>query len=1180
MAHETDLSGVNSQGSEINLDLSGGGLDMDFSDNDLFGSDGVNFDFGDGDSVQFDFGEPLGDVADPDIDFSDGDELNLSIQVEGFDFDDEDIFGGADLSRIANEYYQNICEVLEKMQPTQVKSDDKFTLNRADFPYLDSRGTSALSKLILAKAEEQKNLPKERRLSSEEAAEEIFEKFSELIPGTSSGKYDEFIDTTASIFENFFKRASATSTKVKPKFANLVDMQRLREAQMTCYLNGYLWNQVSVCLSDPKVSRDQLVNPPGSGMYNVAVIGTAMEFYNERLKEEGRVPVTVRSMTTGDLLDCITYVLNRQNMMTTLHLSQDAVTGMSAGELLRRYVLQENAEGMFDWSLFQVSNPVAPLMKNVGNVSLSAFERVSINYPSIQQVKNMGESELATFLGNLQPLHMMLISPFIKGKDGKPRAYTDSVTHELLYYIYYLLGYATNKGHGPGGFVDYMMALNMFFVSMYVDSPYTNPVMYYTPSPTSDKQAFDLNFIVNEQSYSVRSDSVLATVIGDSSKTYIFPSVYPVSSDSREVKKLDEDGTFTPPTCVLLPLNTIYDDLRAEARTTSGSGNKSRLDPSTEYVYTPSLLWVVSRSYSSQSDIDSSIITEAVSNRTANPLLDMLLNYTNKFAPETYPVNPGTVSLDDGYKAFYVREENKSDTLLACVVDQLGNVVSTAGTLGFDEEDNSMIMQYFQGPDDHGTALVKESGQYEVSEFNLQEQDEVKWAPPEDFLHIPPYEDVGIHAKSYMKAVNQRLCKLNALDYDEELEHVRAIISKDLNFVVPAFKMDALLATKLIEDYEEYVKVNGTLEATNMESLRELSKIVLGKSTSPIANTEFWNDGCMAVFDAVKQAKDNTVRYVEHIIDMYDVNVIALQGLAISSTTNLIDLECYMSMHCIPSLHRRLRNLEERMLTLRILNEIGTDIEPILRRASPLLTAYGKVTTSANIDDVENSLKTGMQGGKKIDAMPLTRKVLSSEVGGSTPILKYFALCKNIYGIMSTAISSEDEQEHELYNSLRKCLGLDADGMPEVTQLDEETFVRAPFAISIEEACELNRDKLLALIERGILADTSARVDIHIVKAYDLLLTYGHILFGIELGGLECEDFDDISDYLHSFYTYVGSFVINYCLVTSDSLAEVEGARNRVEAFRNDCTGFSNYEKLLPLMGLDLDTDLRGQWGD
>lgn len=1156
--------------------------DFEFGDS-LFGGGDLGIDFGGDSEFHVDFSEPLGDIPDPDLDDIGDGELDLSIGSDDFGFEESDILESSDITKTTNEYYQGINEIMERMRPPQAKTDDKFTLNAADFPYLEPRAISALSKVMLDKAEEQKKLPENKRLDSEEAAEEIFDTLSELIPLSVSANYDNFIDMCARQYENFFKRASAVSTKIKSRFADIVDRKRLEEARLTCYINGYLWNQVSVFLTDANIQREEPINYMQNGrrVYNVAVIGPAMEFYNEHLQSEGKPPVSIRTMTAGDLFDCVTFVLNRENMMNTLHLSPDTITSLSAGELLRRYVLLEYNEGLFNWDPFQSHIGDASLFGNVNNMALSTLERVDIEFPRPEQLKDMNEIAQQWLQSNLVPMLHMLADTFLQG-DPDGVAYTDSVTQELLYYIYLLQGFyvpAQKRRIGQGTWYDFLMGLSVYFTAMYVGAPYINPVMYYTPSYSADKQAFELHFTVDGQNYSVPDSGLLATVVGDNSKTYIYPSVHAVDSSSKDIKKIGDEGDFTPPTCVLLPLNTIYDELRSDARTAGVSSVKNRLDTSTEYVYTPSLLWVASRSYSSQGDIDSAIISETISNRTTNPLLDMLLNYTNKFEPEVQAVKPGIAAMGDGLKALYVREGSSPDPVLACVVDDMSSVIATAGTLGFDEEDGSAIMQYFTTPDDSGTLVSKNAGEYEVEEYNVVERNVRTMPALERFLDIPAYEDLGVHAKKHLRAVNQRLCKLNAIDYAEELATVRTIISRDLSYVVPAAKFDALLATKAIVEYEKYVQESGALEDTNTESLRELSKIVLGKS-SPIARVEHWSDGCVEVFDKVRNAGDNTVKCIEGILDMYDVNVIALQGLAISNTTNQEDLECYMCLHCIPSLHRRLRDLEERMLMLRVLNEIGQDVLPILRRASPLYTAYCRITTSANIDIVEDSLKSGMKGGKKFDALPLTRKVLASEVGGSTPILKYFALNRNVHGIMSTAICSDDQQERELYDSFYHCLGLDAEGMPAVTELNEETFSKAPFAISINEACEQNRAQLIALIQRGILADTSARVDIHVIKAFDLLCTYGSTLFGIELDSGECEDFEDISEYLTNFYTYVGSFFINYCLVTGDSLAEVEGARNRIEAFRNDYSGFANSEDLLPLSTLELDIDMRGQWGD
>ena len=163
------------------------------------------------------------------------------------------------------------------------------------------------------------------------------------------------------------------------------------------------------------------------------------------------------------------------------------------------------------------------------------------------------------------------------------------------------------------------------------------------------------------------------------------------------------------------------------------------------------------------------------------------------------------------------------------------------------------------------------------------------------------------------------------------------------------------------------------------------------------------------------RASATTVTSLCIYLDQFDSSVLALQGLSNSETSNVVDRSRYMALYALPGVHVRLRMLEEKMLLLRVLNEIGSDIAPILRKRSPLLTAYNDVTTADNLDDMESSLKSGMKGGKQFDAFPLTRKVLNAEVGGSTPILKYFALERNVHGIMATAAYSEDEQEKEIY---------------------------------------------------------------------------------------------------------------------------------------------------------------------
>lgn len=1135
----------------------------------------------DGDGI--DLGEGGLDLSDLTLDEVDQEQRELLYQGsdEASDMNFDDVFGDSiafegslfreeDISSICVDYFMHIREVLERMRPPHVQTDDKFELKATDFPYVSSRNLSALGTLIRDKAMEQQKLPKSKRTSPTEMAEEIYDELVMNIPFNVGAYYQTYVNTCANIYDNFLKRTAAASVNIKPKFVNIVDSGRVDEAAFTFLINGYLWSQISVYLRDERIERERPINysQGGTQYINLSEIGAAMEMYNEYRRTSGEAVITVRDMTVGDLIACVEYTLSQENMMSTLHLSLDEVTGMSNGELLRRYVLLEKEEGLFDTSLLNVSE----VFPEVYRRDTPMLERCNVQFP---EVDAESANDLVRYIS---PAYLFLRAPFFRAnKNQQPEGYTDSITHELLYYIYLILQNGKSRTMlGEGSWTDYLMTITKFLVSMSIDSPYINPVMYYTPSPIPDSDNCELNFSVNGHYFSADADGFLVTVVGDNSHAYMIPQVKAITLETKEARCTEQDKNITVPPCVIIPLNRLYQDLAETIRTSGQATSKSRLDSSTEYVYTPSMPWVVSHSYSSQQDMDSSIVPEAVSNRVSNPLLNMLMNYTNSFDQSTMDVVPGQVVMQDGKIAMFLREGNKLDTTFVGLI-QGEELLAQEGTLGFDE-DGSVIMQYFGEHDTDGTTLMLKQGEYEASTLQFEHSKGSGLPKPSDFFEFKEGAEIGSTARRQLVAINRRLCKLSALDYDEELEEVRTIIARDLSFVIPVSKIDAILSTRLVADFEAYVKETGSLELTNFESLKELSKIILG-DTSILANRREWSDDCMQVFEDIHKCTSNNIAYMLKLFDLFDINVIALQAVSNSCTANELDMKRYMAAHCIPGMHQRLRDLEERMVLLRILQEIGTDVAPILRRKSPMLTAYTKITTAAKLDDVENLLKSGMKGGRKFDAMPLTRKVLSSEIGGSTPILKYFALERNIHGIMSTAICSDDEQERALYNKLYHCLGLDADGMPDVTQLEEKAFQKAPFAVSIYEACEENRGDLLKLIERGLLADTSARIDIRVIKAFDLFVSYGDALFDIAFDSPECEDFSNVSEYLDDFYTYVGSFCVGFCLVTEDSLNTVDGSMGRVIAFREEPSGFAKSDLLTPLAGYDL-FELRGQWGD
>lgn len=1089
-----------------------------------------------------------------------------------FDLGAELLFAESDISAIAFDYYKNVKAVQERLQPPPNSPENNFTLNSSDFPYLESKYLAPLHLAIKERAEAQLEAKESERLSPADNAEKIFDALSSAFPFHIGANYNAFIEMCARKYENFFKLITVTTTKTSNKFEQLLDKERMELSQFVFTINGLLWNQVTLVLNDASVQRDEPINYMlnGQAVYHCAVIGNAMSLYNDYRKANGDKPVVVNTMTVGDLMDCVNYTLSYQNMMGTLHLSQTDVTRLSTGEMLRRFLLLEKEEELLEFSNFH------PAHEAFKSTTATMLERVNVPFSQDAQER----------MAQIAPTYSFLCAPFYAEGKGKVSAVTDSITHELLYYLLliYYRGVKDTRSN-PRAYEEFLMLLTPYLLGVMLNAPYVHPVIYFTPNPVSDTDnEFELNYFLNSRYYSVREKGLLISVVGDQRTAYLIPMVAAVDRDSRNVTCItDEDegvrSACSP--CVVFPLHQLFLDLQAATKSAGAASKRMRIDGVTEYCYTPSFAWVVSRSYASQQEIDAVHESESRVSRTSNPLLNTLLTYTNSFEPERFPVTAGSVSTEEGLTVLYVSEgaDTPAGVNIHLVEVLRGEtVLSDKGTMGFDETDGSLIMRYFEneGEEERGQTIIAEHGTYEVNELLTLEQGTKRMPPVTSYVDIGPQAPAYRYALPELQSINKRLCALNALEYDEELEDVRTIIMRDLKNVVVSYHVDTLLAGNLLKEYAQRIKVDDHVEAVNFESMRALMHIVLGP-VSEIDEKEQWDSDCLKVLERALAASSLNVADLCIYLDQFDPNVIALQGLSNSETSNVIEYNRYMSLHVLPGVHERLRSLEERMLLLRVLREIGSDIEPILRRKSPMLTAYNDVTTADKLDEVESSLKSGMKGGKRFDAFPLTRKVLAAEVGGSTPILKYFALERNVHGIMATAMYSEDEQERAIYEKFEECLGLNAAGMPKLTQMDERTFLRAPFAVSIETACSRNRGLLLKLIERGLLSESSAAVDIRVLKAFDLIITYGLDLFEMKDVGLEnpfAEDFDDVSEYLKYFYSYAGSFLISYCFLQDEAVAMEASSADRVVAYREGGAGFVHATDLSLFAEYDL-SDMR-----
>lgn len=1150
-----------------------GGLSL-FSDNSKPGDDGSSdLDLGglDLEEAELEGGSPfdnldtLGFADDDSDDFGDLGDLDLGAEL---------LFTESDVSAVSFDYYNSVKSMQDKIQPPSAPTDENFTLSSSDFPYLDARYLSPLRLAILDQAKAQAELKENARMSPEDNAEEIFNNISSAIPFPIGANYPLFIEMCARKYENFLKLVTASAPQMSTKFEELLDRSKVDLAQYVFEVNGLLWHQISLYVGDERISRSVRVNyaVDGSMFYSVSAIGSAMEAYNEYLKSNGSKPAEIRTMTVGDLLDCVNYTLSYRNMSSTLHMSQDDVTTLSIGELLRRYTLLERDEDLLDLSTFTPEN----VFPQINSATTSMFERVSVKFSSVPR----------EMLQQVSPLYLYLRAPFFREGGNKVHDYTDSITRELLYYIFVILelGIDDRKNQVRVSY-EYLMLLTPFMISLMLNAPYVRPVIYFTPNPVSGSEGdFELNFYLHGKYYSVRENGLLINVVGDQRSAYLIPFVSIITQGARNVTCHD-DGAETVrnscPPCVVLPLHRLFADLQNAIKSAGAASKKMRIDGTTEYRYTPSLAWVVSRSYSSQQDIEDALDGEQRVSRTSNPLLNTLLTYSNKFEPERFPVNAGIADVGDGLTALYLEQSTgqlagSSVRLISVMKGE--QVLSDKGTLAFDETDGALIMRYFvkENGQEEGQTVVTEQGKFSLRLLGDGKSEDVEMPTVSEFVDIGSESARSYTSCAELRAINQRLCALNALDYEEELESVQLIIMRDLKNVTVNYHIDTLLARNLLLHYSTYAAAGEGMEHVNFESLKALIHIVLGP-VPEIDDKAQWDEECRQVLERSIAESKMTVTDICIYLDQYDPNVMALQGLSNSETSNVVERTRYMAMHALPGVHRRLRDLEERMLLLRVLQEIGQDIAPILRKRNPLLTAYTSVTTADTLDDIEYTLKSGMKGGKKFDAFPLTRKVLHAEVGGSTPILKYFALERNVHGIMATAACSDDPQEQEIYQRFYEVLGLGAEGMPQILNMDERAFMRAPFAVPLETACSKNRGLLLRLIERGMLADTSARVNLYTIKAYDLLCVYGAELFGMrtpETAGKYAEDFDDVSVYLPYFYDYVGSFLVSYCFLQEEAVNSEATSADRVIAYRESPGGFMHDCDMSCFAGCDL-VDLR-----
>ena len=196
-------------------------------------------------------------------------------ELEGFEIGAELLQEETDISEVSFSYFNDVRDVLEKIQPPTETTGDSFKLSSSDFPYIESRYINPLRIAIMNQAQREGC----EKLTPEENAQAIFDDLSKAVPFHLGAHYNAFIEMCARKWESCHKLVSATATQASTKFEQLLDRERLDTAQFVFELNGWLWHQVSIRLADNGIMNDARINVGMDGRveYNCGIIGPAME---------------------------------------------------------------------------------------------------------------------------------------------------------------------------------------------------------------------------------------------------------------------------------------------------------------------------------------------------------------------------------------------------------------------------------------------------------------------------------------------------------------------------------------------------------------------------------------------------------------------------------------------------------------------------------------------------------------------------------------------------------------------------------------------------------------------------------------------------------------------------------------------------------------------------------------
>lgn len=669
------------------------------------------------------------------------------------------------------------------------------------------------------------------------------------------------------------------------------------------------------------------------------------------------------------------------------------------------------------------------------------------------------------------------------------------------------------------------------YMRAYLEQPETINPIFYGSVKQKDDSDYTLEYAVGDKSYSLDVNNILCEVIGNRRATYCIPFV-----------KVDKSVG-----CVVCPPENLVTPMRQAVigGQIPGAGEVC-------FKFTPTISWLTEHKILAEGQNELQV-TEGVSiSGKFNSLLQTLMAYDNKFDSDGTAVSPLIVKAGELTLYSVVAQggpQSESAISVLGVLDSSNRVTHTGGLLVHDEQTGNIVAT-LNSVDGSLEDYTWKQGDY-TEQFLAGPSDEEVTAPPLEMFVMPAIKHGCIEYLEQRKIV-QGLCELASLDYNDERLEIQHIIARDLYHIVGVSDINALLATNILSAHlglageRKSVGASQYLENFNYESVQELVDILLGKPNM-LSDRTGWDNSYLELLQDSAETMWFTVDNLCDKLDQLDFDILALQALSRGTVRFTEELEQYKALLCIPPIATRLYRLEDKMITLRVLNELGSQMRSLFSKWSVLYKVIGAPVSSATVDAINDLITAKMRVKDAAYIMALTKKVVAATYTQDDALAKYFILERNLYALLNLLEALEGKED--LYFRL-----LNSTGLSTIKGMTLQEFNHHVSTDAVVRVFNTYREEFLELVYAGLISEVSASGLTQVVEAYDLFETFGSGISGFigNVSKLETPLDCDMRD----LYTYGGSFIISYCPVVDQSAGEIDGGSGRDMMFLKSQSDF------------------------